>query len=233
MRQLIWKEWHEQSWRLGFGCLVLGAMALIGLHARILTDNVMMMWVCFIGITLLPMLSITGLLPAERSEGTFESLLALPVAPWKILAAKTAMGLILCAGPMIAAAVISLLAAGGREMLNQDILHLYFSSTLSAVSLLIWMMALTSRLPSEARAGLLATGILILWILATTGLADPSVPALARAVSPLVFVYRFSSNQTTVPLLPESINLLIAALIAILLWAWTAKRLVGAVEGES
>jgi ABC-type transport system involved in multi-copper enzyme maturation permease subunit len=233
MRQLIWKEWHEQSWRLGFGCLVLGAMTLIGLHARILNDNAMMMWVCFIGITLLPMLSITGLLPAERSEGIFESLLALPIAPWKILASKTAMGLALCAGPMVVAAVISLLAAGGRELLDQDILHLYADSTLSAISLLLWMMALTSRLPSEARAGLLASGILILWILATAGLAHPSVPPLARAISPLVFVYQFSSDQTTVPLLPESINLFVAAVIAIVLWTWTAKRLTGDVEGES
>jgi len=232
MRQLIWKEWHEQSWRLGFGCLVLGAMALIGLHARILNDNAMMMWVCFIGITLLPVLSITGLLPAERNEGTFESLLALPVAPWKILAAKTVMGLVLCAGPMVAAAVISLLAAGGREMLDQDILHLYADSTLSAISLLLWMMALTSRLPSEARAGLLASGILILWILATAGLAYPSVPPLARAISPLVFVYQFSGDHMG-PLLPEWVNLLVAAVIAIVLWVWTAKRLTGAVEGES
>jgi hypothetical protein len=233
MRQLLWKEWHEQSWRLGFGCIVLGAMALIGLHARIVADNTMMMWVCFIGITLLPVLSITGLLPAERSEGTFESLLALPVAPWKILAAKTAMGLVLCAGPLIAAATISVLDAGGREMPDADILRLYGNSILSAISLLIWMMALTARLPSEARAGLLATGILILWSLATVGLGYRSVPPLARTISPLAFVYQFSDVREIGPLLPESVNLLVTALIAILLWIWTAKRLVGSVEGES
>ena len=183
MRQLIWKEWHEQSWRLGFGCVVLGAMAMIGLHARIIADEVMMMWVCFIGITLLPVLSVASLLPAERSEGTFESLLALPVAPWKILTAKTVMGLLLCAGPLIVSAIISLLISGRREMLLRDILLLYANSTLSAVSLFLWMMALTSRLPSEARAGLVASGILIIWSLATAraGLIR-SVPRLARAI---------------------------------------------------
>ena len=83
------------------------------------------MWVCFLGLTLLPVLSSTGLLPAERSEGSFESLLALPVPPWRILMAKTAMGIVLCAGPMFAAAVASLLVAGGRELTSDAMLVLY------------------------------------------------------------------------------------------------------------
>ena len=40
MHSLLWKEWHEQSWKLGFGCVVLGALALIGLHSRIIADEV-------------------------------------------------------------------------------------------------------------------------------------------------------------------------------------------------
>ena len=27
MQSLLWKEWHEQSWKLAFSCILLGAMA--------------------------------------------------------------------------------------------------------------------------------------------------------------------------------------------------------------
>src|SRR5689334_8801214 len=41
MRSLLWKEWHEQSWKLAFGCVVLAALAVIGLRARVVADDTM------------------------------------------------------------------------------------------------------------------------------------------------------------------------------------------------
>jgi len=228
MPSLIWKEWHEQSWKLGFGCVVLGALALIGLHARLVADETLAMWVCFLGLSLLPVLSSTGLLPAERGEGSFESLLALPVQPWRILLAKTGIGFLLCVGPMTAAAVASLLMAGGRELTSESMLVLYGRSTLVALSLFIWMLALTARLPSEARAGLLAMGILIFWLLATAGLADPDVPSVAFAVSPFALVYGYSNGFSAAP--PLALVLAVQVVVLSLLWVWTSRRLTGVVE---
>jgi ABC-type transport system involved in multi-copper enzyme maturation permease subunit len=189
MRKLLWKEWHEQSWKLGFGCVVLGALALIGFRSRILSDYTMMMWVGFLGLTLLPILAATGLVPAERGEGSMDSLLALPVKTSQILAAKALMGLALCVGPMLVAATISLVIAGGREIPVAYMLAFYVATTLTTVSLLAWMIALTIRLPSETRAALLSVGILILWMLATAGLTYQSVPGIGLAISPFSFVY--------------------------------------------
>jgi hypothetical protein len=231
MSKLIWKEWHEQSWKLGFGCLVLSALALIGLRSRIVSDESMMMTVCFMGIALLPVLSSTGLIPAERAEGSFESLLALPVTPRKILMAKTEMGIVLCAGPMVAAAIVSLLAAGGREMTDTTMIDLYGRSTLAALSLFIWMLALTAHLPSEARAGLVAMGVLILWMLATVGLVQPSVPTWVFAFSPMSFIYGYSGGFAGSPQLAAALT--IQPVIAVGLWFWTAKILGAAVEGRS
>jgi hypothetical protein len=231
MPNLIWKEWHEQSWKLGFGCVVLGALALIGLRARLVSDETMAMWVCFLGLSLLPVLSSTGLLPAERGEGSFELLLALPVSPRRILLAKTAIGIVLCAGPMLAAAVISLLVTRGRELTEDAMLVLYGRSLLATLSLFIWMLALTARLPNEARAGLLALGVLILWMLATAGLADPSVPPLAFAVSPFALVFGYSNGFSAAP--PLLLVLAMQAVTLSLLWLWTSRRLTGAVEANS
>jgi hypothetical protein len=234
MSNLIWKEWHEQSWKLGFGCVVLGALALIGLHARIVDDETMSMWVCFLGITLLPVLSSTGLLSAERSEGSFESLLALPVAPWRILLAKTEMGFILCAGPMVAAAAVSILIAGGREITTEAMLSLYSRSILATLSLFIWMLALTARLPSEARAGLLSLGILICWMLATGGLiqiADPTTVLLASSISPFALIFGYSSGFEHAP--PLIFVVIVQAAIVSILWKWASGRLTGPVEEKS
>jgi hypothetical protein len=230
MSSLIWKEWHEQRWKLGFGCLVLGSLTFIGLRARLVADENMVMWVCFLGMSLLPVLASTGLLPAERSEGSFESLLAFPIAPWRILLAKTLMGLLLCAGPMIVAAALSVAVAADREITRGEMISLYARSLGTTLSLFAWMLALTSRLPTEARAAMLALGLLVLWLLATAGLARPGVPPLAFSVSPLGFVYGFAAGSE--PAAWAEV-LVMQAVIAAALWAWTTRRLAGAVEGAS
>ena len=188
MRRLLWKEWHEQSWKLFFSCIVLGTLALIGLRTRLVADQMMILTCCGVGILLLPLLVGSGLIPSERAEGSFESLIAMPIAPWRILLAKTFMGLLLCVGPMVVAVLISLWIAGGREMSRLDIMLLYFRCTLTVVFLFFWVFALTSRLPSEARAGLVAVGVMICWMILTMGL-DRQSPRLLFGISPLAFVF--------------------------------------------
>ena len=246
MRKLLWKEWHEQSWKLGFGCLVLSALAWIGLRSRIIADETMVEWVCFIGFTLLPILSSTGLVPAERAEGSLESLLAMPISPWRILAAKTVMGMLLCAGPMAVAMVVSVLAAGGREMAENQMLTLYLRSALACSSLFIWMMALTIRLPSEARAALVAVGLLIIFTIATGAIVArvatqgdwTSATAWIHSLSPLSFVfwpslYRPNSHRWET-LTPNWPMIGLGQVLALgLLWIWSTSQLVKSVESRS
>jgi ABC-type transport system involved in multi-copper enzyme maturation permease subunit len=217
MRSLLWKEWHEQSWKLAFGCLVLVSFAIIGLHSRIIADEKMMMWVCFMGVGLLPVLSSTGLIPAERADGSFESLLAIPVASWRILLAKTLVGMLQCGGPLLAAGLVSLLMVGGRELSGETIVNLYCRSTLASLSLFVWMVALTSRLPSEARAGLVALGVLILWSLVSIGLTAPGVPRALLAISPFTFFYVIFTSVTDTP----GFFMVFIAQLAILSAVWT------------
>jgi ABC-type transport system involved in cytochrome c biogenesis permease component len=237
MQRLLWKEWHEQSWKLGFGCIVLGAMAVIGLRARIVSDDVMLMWVCFVGVMLLPILSSTGLVPAERGEGSLETLLTLPVNPRKILAAKVIMGVLLVAGPMLVAMGLSVLVAGGREIPAIAMIAFYVCSTLTALFLFAWMAALTIRSPGETRAALLSVGILILWLIATQGLARPGVPDAAMAISPFGVVFRVVNGSDSPNLLVEfnsgiavvsqaSMVLAVQVVIALLLWWYASRKLV-------
>jgi hypothetical protein len=235
MLSLIWKEWHEQRWKLAFGALVLSAFALIGLRTRVVADETLLTWVCFLGIMLLPILTAMGLVPAERQEGTIHSLLALPVSSWRIFVAKTLLGLVVCAGPLVCAAVVSILTAGGRELSDREMIDLFVRSIAASIVLFAWMFALTVRLPTEARAGLVAVGVLIIWLLATAGMyaATPSfvqyrvltphdIPRL-WLISPFIFTFGFHSE--TVAMLSVGLALVIQLAIAAALCVWAARRL--------
>jgi hypothetical protein len=93
------------------------------------------------------------------------------------------------------------------------------------------MLALTAQLPSEARAGLVAMGVLIFWLLASGGLAVPSIPAWVFAISPMSFVYGIAGGFQNSPQLV--LVLAIQPVIAASLWFWTARILGGSVEGRS
>ena len=215
MRKLLWKEWHEQAWKLAFGCVVLSAMAAIGLRARMVADATLSEWVCFVGLTLLPVLASTGGVPAERAEGGFEALLALPVAAWQVLAVKTAAGLLLCAGPLAAAAAVGVAMAGGREVSAGLMLGLYGRTAGAAAGLFVWMFALTVRLPSEARAALLAMGVLVLWTLASTGLLVGRLH-VALAASPLALVCPVLDGLGPRP----AVGLVVAVQVPVLAAVW-------------
>jgi ABC-type transport system involved in multi-copper enzyme maturation permease subunit len=235
MRSLLWKEWHEQNWKLWFGCIVLGALAMIGLHARLIADETMIKWVCALGVTMLPVLSSTGLVPAERGEGTFESLVSLPVQPWKILLCKTVLGLLLCVAPLAVAMAVSVFEAGGREISSAAIVGIYLRCIVVAVLLFTWMLALTIQLPSEARAALIGVGVLVFWALANTGLDSGSMPKSAMSISPFAPIYEFASGPTDdgnrgSPL-PLPATLVIQGAIAAALWIWSLSRLTN-LEGQ-
>jgi hypothetical protein len=212
VRNLLWKEWHEQAWQLAFGCVVLSAMAAIGLHARMVPDSAMVDWVCFLGVMGLPVLASTALVPAERADGGLASLVALPVTPARILAAKTLLGLLLCAGPLLVAGAVSVVLAGGREVYTGEIVATYGRSALSASALFVWMLALTVRLPNEARAALLAVGVLVLWMLASAGLTLPPLRATAFAASPFAFVWPFGDDLGPGPALLRVVVVQLAVL---------------------
>jgi len=234
MLSLLWKEWHEQSWKLAFGSLILGAFALIGLHARVVADELLLQWVCFLAVALLPVLASTGLIPAERDDGTLESLLSLPIAPWRVFAVKSAMGVVLTAGPIFVAAIVSVVFAGGREMPGAAMAGLYVRTLAAALSLFFWMYALTVRLPTETRASLIAMAVLIMWLLIALGLTQtaehtvwrPSVEITVPSPSPLwvicPFVFLIPPKNIGPTLMLGAV--FIQASIAALLLFWASSR---------
>jgi ABC-type transport system involved in multi-copper enzyme maturation permease subunit len=227
MRSLLWKEWHEQRWKLAFGSLILAAFALVGLRARVIADEAMLKAICFLSVLLLPVLSSTGLVPPERAEGTLQTLLALPIRPSVIFAVKTLAGVLLCAVPLILTAAVSVAIAGGREVSTAAIIAFYAGTLAVTLSLFFWMFALTVRLPTETRASLITIGVLIIWMIASQGLAEGSKFWVA---DPMVFLFAIKDGKW-----PMSLVLAagVQAVIALALWLWAARQLSRPQEARS
>lgn len=233
MRSLLWKEWHEQWWKLAFGSLILAAFAVIGLHARAVPDSETLEWLAVLAALLLPIMASTGLVPPERDDGTLDTLLALPVPVSKIFLVKLAFGLLLCLGPIAAATLASIATAGGREVALGEMITLSLRTAGVTLSLFIWMFTLTIRLPSETRAAMITIGVLIIWALASAGMGSDQY--VNQHASPLwvisPFVYLFGPTRTdAIPLLEV---LLLQLAIATALCYWAARQLDASKESRS
>lgn len=226
-RSLVWKEWHEQCWRLWFGVALLATFTAIGLRTRIMPDEQIVIFTIIIGGMGLPLMVAMSLVAPERADGTIVRLLALPVPSWKVVAAKGLVGAILCTAPILTSAAIASLIAGNRELSWNELLGLYGMALGVAMSVFSWLTAVGIRQPSEARAGLMGIGTIVAWFL-LIGIAAAVRNELVNisrledwvgAFSPLGFAVL---RSTSLP--PSGVIGVQLASIA-LLWVWSARRI--------
>jgi hypothetical protein len=225
---LIWKEWHEQRWKLGFASVILVSFGAIGLRARLIPDLGVVIVVLAIACVLLPVLVSMGMIAPERASGSLAMLMALPVRPARLFAVKASAGIVLCAVPMVLTAAASWLIAGGREIGSAEMLGLYARATGVILFAYLWMLAVTVQLPSEARAGLVAAGLLVIIFLASAPLMDlPTQPHELRwlaALTPMGLFQGIIDWQGNEPV-PIWAVLVTQAFIAALVWWWGARQL--------
>jgi len=236
MRSLLWKEWHEQRWKLAFTSLLLGGFTFCGLHARVIPDETVFLYLSFLAVTLLPLLVGAALIASERDARTLDTLLALPVQPSVVFAVKTLLGVILCIVPLAVACIVSLAMASGREMTGLEIVAMFVRCGLTTLCLFIWMLALTIRMPGETRSTLLGLGVLVGWAILTAGLPQRSGGSVQYhslawlwVVNPLVFLLNPHDEFWAISLPLAS---LVQAVIVALLWLWASRQLM-AEEGRS
>jgi len=165
-KSLIWKEWHEQRWKLGFGCVLLTTFTFVGLYTRVGSDESIMGLVAFFGAVLLPLLNAMGLVAAEREEGSFQTLIRLPISVRQVFFVKFAMAALVVALPLLASGAIALAIAGNREMPSTRLITLFILSAGSAVVTFLWTSVAGIRQPTEARAAVAGVVIMGAWLLA-------------------------------------------------------------------
>ena len=218
IKALFWKEWCEQRWKLAYGCVLLMGFVAVGLHSRIVQDEVIVAMASVGGAFLMPLLVGMGFVAAERSDGTLGMLLALPVRSWKIFAVKMAMGILVFVGPIAGCMALSLTMAAGREMSASRIVVPYLGGVAFSIVMLVWMVAFSIRQPSEARAGLVGIAVFMVWVFMI--FLDESVWLLdgsSLVITPFgIFDCTLDRN---LDILPDVIQVQLAMVICLLVWA--------------
>ncbi len=224
---LVWKEWREQRWRMGFGVALLAVYTIIGLRTRIMPDEQIIAMTILIGGGIFPLMAAMALVAPERAEGTIVRLLTLPVPTWQVLAAKAIVGVAVCAAPVLVSALLAALIAGDREMAWSTMAEIYALATFSSISMFTWLTAAGIRQPSEARAGLAGIGVITAWVLimmlssllpfhAAEGMPHVEWVGTFSPFGPLVLI---EGNRPTAAVIAIQIVMLTCV------WLWAARRI--------
>jgi ABC-type transport system involved in multi-copper enzyme maturation permease subunit len=226
-RSLVWKEWHEQRWRLWFGVALLATFTAIGLRTRIMPDEQIAAFTIIVGGMFFPLMVAMGLIAPERHEGTIVRLLALPVPAWKVLAAKAVIGAAVCAAPMVASALIALAVAGNRELSWGELVGIYGMAITVAIMMFSWMTAAAARQPSEARAGLAGVGVVVAWclLMALGSTVRTETTSEARFVEWIATFSPFGIVALKGGPIPAAGVIAIQGCSLVLLWLWSARRI--------
>jgi hypothetical protein len=226
IQSLLWKEWHEQRWRLAFGCVMMAALPATGLMVRMVPDWAVVVVTMLVGGLLLPIFATMGLIAPERADRTLGSLLILPVSSRAVVAIKLAVGLVTCLVPLACAGMVILLVAGGRELPASRLLAMCSGSALLAGVLLVWTLAFSVGQPTEARVGLVGLGVIAAWVMLTMvmnmvwvlGRRDLVELPIVKAISPsLVLDDAFHGRW------PSGHFMLIQGLCAVCLLMWAQR----------
>lgn len=163
---LLWKEWHEQRWKLLFGTALLLFFTGSFMAARVTSDQEMAIAIFLLGGTILTLYSAMGLFAPERENRTWLFLRSRPTWIWQICAAKWLLGWLNFAVPI----ALSVLLLGSRYLGEWRPGGSYLlKGTLASLGMLTvfytLVLALTPRRASEALtglSGLVIAGLIIL-----------------------------------------------------------------------
>lgn len=227
MRNLLWREWREERWRLAFGCVLLIGSTAVGLRARMASDADTLLLVVLLGGFLMPLLVAVGTIGSDREERSLDYLTALPVAPRSILGAKSVVALATVLVPIAGALVVALLSAAGRDMTAARMLLLFGLIAWVAVNLVIWVLAFGAAQPTEARVAVIAIAVLAVWFthpaLAETFTRSRAAFDVLAVPNPVVTMWTLgldSRRPWTIPL-----QFAVQGGVLVALWFWTASRL--------
>lgn len=163
VKQLLWKEWHEQRWKLIFGTVMLMFFTGALMAARVSTNHEMLIVVWVIGGLVLALYSAMGVFAPEVSNETQNFLMSKPIQPWAVFGGKLFMGWLNFAVPMLICslgfAIITLIHPQERFFELKFIAKGTFAGVCFGTMLYTMACCLAPRKSGEAMAGF--TGLII------------------------------------------------------------------------
>jgi len=149
-KRLLWKEWQENLWKLGFGLCTSWAFTLLLLRIRIIPDNAACAVISLGQLLVIPVVYTLDLFSGEVSSRTIHLLFKLPVPRWKIFAGKILVALGSMALIFLSTGVLMELLAHGREAPFGMLFRMNAWFGLCAVVLVAWFSVFGCQTRSEA-----------------------------------------------------------------------------------
>ncbi|RPJ34535.1 MAG: ABC transporter permease, partial [Planctomycetaceae bacterium] len=161
MKALLWKEWHEQRWRVALATVWLLGMTAIGLKSRIEPDITILIVIWIPTATLLPTFAGMGVFASERKAGTLPYLMAQPINRSQILAAKVIAGLSAYLIPIVTCGIVICLAVGGREVSSASLVRGLIGIAAFGTVLFAWQLLMGLRCRREETYVLVSLMVLV------------------------------------------------------------------------
>jgi ABC-type transport system involved in multi-copper enzyme maturation permease subunit len=164
-RQLLWKEWREQQWKLIFGTVMLVFFTTTLMATQLSTGREVLVAVWIIGGLVMALYSAMGVFAPEISNGTQVFLVTKPIQPWKIFWGKWFIGWLNFAVPMLICslglATIILLHPEGRFFELKYIAKGTFAGVGFGTMLYTMTCCFAPRKSGEAMTGFTGMGICV------------------------------------------------------------------------
>jgi len=162
-RQLLWKEWRENLWKLVFcGAVSLAFTALL-FRIRLFPDSQNCIAISFVQMLAVPVIYALDIFSGEMSNRTIHLLFKFPVPRWKIFFSKY----LVC---ILGMSLVFLTTGGLMEVLGQgretQIGFLFKSNSLfemSALMIFSWFCVFAAQSRSEAGSLVAMFGVMIGW----------------------------------------------------------------------
>jgi hypothetical protein len=166
LRPLIWKEWHEQRWKLAFGTVMLLFFTLSLIVSELATDGEIFFVIMLFGGAIMALYSAMGVFSPERMNKTNTFLVSKPVEYWKVFLCKWFFGWLNLALPLLVCSlsiyITGLLRPEGRFFTSDILSNWLIIGILFGTIFYTMTCCFAPRNATEAFVGI--TGLIILVI---------------------------------------------------------------------
>ena len=162
-RKLLWKEWHENRWKLVFCTTVSIMFSIILFRIRLVPDLANCVTISFAQMFMVPVIYALDIFSGEMSNRTIHLLFKIPVPRWKIFFSKFLTCLVSMSFIFIITSLLMELIVQGRETETALLLKINLSFGAAAIVLFAWFCVFGAQSHSEASSLAAIFGVMIGW----------------------------------------------------------------------
>jgi hypothetical protein len=162
---IVWKEWHEQRWKMVFGVVMMTSFFGAVAASRIMSAREAVVGGWIFGGLILSLYSAMGVFAPERVGGTLIFLASKPLDARKVFLWKWFFGWLNVIVPMVCCGLVALLIEGRQIGTWEYLVRRPLVGATFATSFYTIICCLAPRQAGEAQVGLFGLGVLLACLL--------------------------------------------------------------------